>query len=154
MTEVSDTLRMIPILAYSWCFLEAVKNLFQDIRWRSRLNCETITLWNLVPIRSANQANLNPNSRIFNYPRGLNDTVISNSGSKILNSRATLPRRQHVLSRGVTTCKQHVWPSKPVYVRPISLLRLDSNFPGNSLWAWEFLPVTLRFCLIQTLWHP
>ena len=36
-------------------------------------------------------------------------------------------------------------------VRPISLLRLsllrllDSNFQGNSLWAWEFHPVNFRF---------
>ena len=42
-------------------------------------------------------------------------------------------------------------------VRPISLLRLslprfvDSNFPGNSLWAWEFHSSNLRFCLSSTL---
>ena len=45
-------------------------------------------------------------------------------------------------------------------VRPISLLRLsllrllDSNFPVNSLMAWEFHPLNLRFCLSQTLWNP
>ena len=42
-------------------------------------------------------------------------------------------------------------------VRPISLLRLSllwllvSEFPGNALRAWEFLPLTLRFRLSQTL---
>ena len=45
-------------------------------------------------------------------------------------------------------------------LRPISLLRLsllrfvDSRFPGNSLWTWEFHPSTLRFCLSQTLRNP
>ena len=44
-----------------------------------------------------------------------------------------------------------------VHVCPISLLRisllrlLDSGFPGNSLWTWEFHPLLLRFCLSQTL---
>ena len=48
------------------------------------------------------------------------------------------------------------WP----WVRPISLLRLsllrllDSNFWENSLWAWEFHPLNLWFCLSQTLWDP
>ena len=42
-------------------------------------------------------------------------------------------------------------------LRPISLLRLsllrllDSNFPGNSLPAWEFHPLILILCLSQTL---
>ena len=40
-----------------------------------------------------------------------------------------------------------------VLLRPISLLRLlDSNFPGNPLWTWEFHPLILRFCLSQALW--
>ena len=45
-------------------------------------------------------------------------------------------------------------------LRPISLLRLsllrllDSNFTGNSLWAWEFHPFKSRLCLSQTLWTP
>ena len=44
--------------------------------------------------------------------------------------------------------------------RPVSLLRLslqrllDSNFPGNSPWAWEFHPLRLRFCWNQTLCNP
>ena len=44
-----------------------------------------------------------------------------------------------------------------VRVRLISLLTLrllrllESNCPGNSLWAWEFLPLKLRLCLSQTL---
>ena len=29
-----------------------------------------------------------------------------------------------------------------------------SSFPGNPLGTWEFHPVRLRFCLIQTLWNP
>ena len=38
-------------------------------------------------------------------------------------------------------------------VRPISLLKLslltllDSNFPVNPLWAWEFYPLHLRSCV-------
>ena len=45
-------------------------------------------------------------------------------------------------------------------LHPISLLTLslptllDSNFTGNSLWAWEFHPLELRLCLSQTLWNP
>ena len=51
-------------------------------------------------------------------------------------------------------------PSADSAVRPISLLRLslprfvDSNFPGNSLWTWEFYPLIFRFWLSQTLWNP
>ena len=43
---------------------------------------------------------------------------------------------------------------------PISLLTLplltllDSSFPGNPLWAWEFHPFKLRLCLSQTLRNP
>ena len=34
----------------------------------------------------------------------------------------------------------------------LSLLRfVDSNFPGIPLFAWEFQPLELRFCLSQTL---
>ena len=46
------------------------------------------------------------------------------------------------------------------YLLPISRLTLslltllDSNFPGNPLWAWEFHPLALRLCLSQTLWNP
>ena len=37
----------------------------------------------------------------------------------------------------------------------LSLLTLlDSNFPGNSLWAWELHPLDLRSCSSQTLWYP
>ena len=41
--------------------------------------------------------------------------------------------------------------------RPISLLRVsllrfvDSNFPGDVPWTWEFHPLNLRFRLSQTL---
>ena len=42
-----------------------------------------------------------------------------------------------------------------VWILAVSLLRLlDSNFPGNSLWAWEFHPLRLRCCLSQSLWNP
>ena len=42
------------------------------------------------------------------------------------------------------------------WIRPISLLTLslltllDSNFPGNSLWTWEFHPLKLRLCSSRT----
>ena len=46
---------------------------------------------------------------------------------------------------------------KARHVRPISLLRftlltlLESNIPGNPLWAWESHPFELRLCSSQTL---
>ena len=44
---------------------------------------------------------------------------------------------------------------RPISVLRLSLLRLlDSNFPGNLLWTWEFHPLELRLCLSQTLWNP
>ena len=46
-------------------------------------------------------------------------------------------------------------------IRPISLLTLplilrllDSKFPGNAPWAWEFHPLELRLGLSQTLRNP
>ena len=45
-------------------------------------------------------------------------------------------------------------------VRPISLLTLslltllESNFPGNPLWAWEFHSFKLRLRWSQTLRNP
>ena len=45
-------------------------------------------------------------------------------------------------------------------LRPISLLRssllrlLDSNFPGNFLWTWEFQPLEFRLCLSHALRNP
>ena len=42
-------------------------------------------------------------------------------------------------------------PNLPT-VLTLSLLRLlDSKFPGNPLWAWEYHPLQLRLCLSQTL---
>ena len=35
----------------------------------------------------------------------------------------------------------------PISLITLSLLRLlDSNFPENPLWAWEFHPLNLQFC--------
>ena len=48
-------------------------------------------------------------------------------------------------------------PAPLPVVPPISLLTLslltslDSNFPVNPLWAWEFHPLSSRLCLSQTL---
>ena len=56
-----------------------------------------------------------------------------------------------------TTANTH---TTTITVRPISLLTLslltllDSNFPGNPLWTWEFDPFRLRLCWSQTLEHP
>ena len=53
--------------------------------------------------------------------------------------------------------------TKPTHLfrlRPISLLTLslqtllDSKFPGNPLWAWEFHPLELRLRWSQTPWNP
>ena len=40
------------------------------------------------------------------------------------------------------------------YTNCTLLTLLDSNFPGNSLWAWEFHPFKSRLCLSQTLRNP
>ena len=49
-------------------------------------------------------------------------------------------------------CDLKLWK---LTVRPISLLTLlDSNFPGNPLWTWEFHPFKLRVCLSRTLRNP
>ena len=38
----------------------------------------------------------------------------------------------------------------PISLPRVSLLRFaDSNFPGDSLWAWEFHTLKSRFCLSQ-----
>ena len=56
-------------------------------------------------------------------------------------------RRVSTVSGGAKTCLDYA--QSPIR---LSLLRLlDSNFPGNSLWAWEFHPLKSRFCLSQTL---
>ena len=79
-----------------------------------------------------------------------------------------LPKATRKPSRIVkenTTKKQHQhirtinWsgPPHPVSLRAIFLLTLrlltllESNFPGNPLWAWEFHPLNLRFRLSHTL---
>ena len=44
---------------------------------------------------------------------------------------------------------------RPISLLTLSLLRLlESNFPGNSLWAWEFIPLKLRLCWSQNLRNP
>ena len=46
-------------------------------------------------------------------------------------------------------------PIRPISLLTLSLLTLlDSNFPGNPLWAWEFHPFKLRLCFSQTLENP
>ena len=41
---------------------------------------------------------------------------------------------------------------RPISLLTLSLLRLlDSTFPVNSLWAWEFHPFELRLRLSKTL---
>ena len=57
--------------------------------------------------------------------------------------------------RGLAVPAQKGWPSQvnarlKASLRPISQMilsllgLLDSNFPGNSLWAWEFHPLKLK----------
>ena len=47
------------------------------------------------------------------------------------------------------------WDVRPISLLTLSLLTLlDSNFPGNPLWTWEFHPFKSRLCLSQTLWNP
>ena len=39
----------------------------------------------------------------------------------------------------------------PIFLLRLSLLTLlDSNFPANPLWAWQFHPLNLRLCLSRT----
>ena len=47
-------------------------------------------------------------------------------------------------------CRAGVTPNLPM-LRSSPLRLLDSKLPGNSLRAWEFHPLKLRFCLSQTL---
>ena len=65
-------------------------------------------------------------------------------------------RWSSVLYVSVFRSRRDFYPVKRV-IRPIPLLTLslltllDSNFPGSSLWAWEFHPFKLRLCWSQTL---
>ena len=69
-------------------------------------------------------------------------------------------REQSSLSQTPPCIVRYVSPACPCPVRPISLLTLpvltllDSNFPGNPLWTWEFHPFKFRLCLSQTPWNP
>ena len=60
----------------------------------------------------------------------------------------------------LTRVWNRVWNGVWSRVRPFSLLilslltLLDSNFPGNPRWAWEFHPFKLRLWSSQTLWNP
>ena len=57
---------------------------------------------------------------------------------------------QHIICNIRNTC------NNTTHIRPISLLTLslltllDSNFPGNSLWTWEFHPLKIILRLSQT----
>ena len=67
-----------------------------------------------------------------------------------------LPRKgTHPVLSASTSMKPEVNKRCPISLLRllrISLLRfLDSRFPGDSLWAWEFHPLNLRFCLSQIL---
>ena len=45
-------------------------------------------------------------------------------------------------------CEDPANAASPVSELRISKLRfLDSNFPGNSLWAWEFHPLEIQILL-------
>ena len=63
-------------------------------------------------------------------------------------------RAHESASEGI--CTKPTW----LQLRQISLLTLsllnfvDSDFPGDSLWTWEFHPLKLRLCLSQTLLNP
>ena len=46
-------------------------------------------------------------------------------------------------------------PVRPIFLLPWPLLTLlDSSFPRNSVWTWEFHLFLLRWCSSQTLWNP
>ena len=49
---------------------------------------------------------------------------------------------------------EHPTPNLPAKIIPTVLRLLDSNFPGNPLWAWEFHPLQLILCLSQILRNP
>ena len=78
-------------------------------------------------------------------------------------SRGGLPQNHlvYLVSRLVTP-RSTVYKSARFanYFRPISLLALsllrllDSNFPGNPLWTWEFHPFKIILCLSRTFWNP
>ena len=65
----------------------------------------------------------------------------------------SLPHRE-MPSGGCPSCAFPV-AVRSIFLLTLRLLRLlESNFLGNSLWAWEFHPLQLRLCLSQTLWNP
>ena len=73
--------------------------------------------------------------------------VLALRGLRVQASRE-LPGASRELPRGL----EESHPLKLALCLRQTLLRfVDSNFPGNSPWAWEFHPLNLRFCLSQTL---
>ena len=78
---------------------------------------------------------------------------------RIVSPLGGLPRHTQAYPdvRGPTRVRTHLDTRACRLLRPISLLTLslltllDSNFPVNPLWAWEFHPLNLRLCLSQTL---
>ena len=87
----------------------------------------------------------------------------SPSGDIWNSSPASLEMTAWLTVRGLTDVVAawgHVSAARQL-LRPISLLALsllltllDSNFPGNSLWTWEFLPLNITWCLSQAPWNP
>ena len=65
---------------------------------------------------------------------------------------AYVPSALHSFGHRLSTRQ---WLHAHAYLLRLSLLRfVDSEFPGNSLWTWEFYPLQLGFCLSQALWSP
>ena len=56
------------------------------------------------------------------------------------------------LARVVVSTMSCDTPDLPFNIIPLTLL--DSHFPGNPLWTWEFHPLELRLCLSRILWNP
>ena len=80
--------------------------------------------------------------------------IVTTTLGRLLDRRVLVPEVALVAPvalAGARLVGQFRNPLRPISLLTLSLLRLlDSNFPGNPLWAWEFHPLELRLCLSQT----
>ena len=107
-----------------------------------------------LPRRAEWYDNNNNNDNGNNDNSNSNDNTTNNTNNENNNNKNDNNNNTSLdlaFARGRRCARQ----ARPISLLRISLLRLlDSGFPGNSLWTWEFHPLILRCCLSQTLWNP
>ena len=81
-----------------------------------------------------------------------NDNNSSSSTYNSNNDSSNNSSNSNISKRDVASDGMKWYSVRPISLLSLSLLRLlDSNLPGDSLWAWEFHPLRLRVCLSQNL---